>query len=71
MLWMIGLGIVALFIGGMLIISPGGLIKMNQDLNRLVVRIDDMVMKYRVGVGVSLILAGLFLFLYAYMMGMI
>ena len=68
MFWMIGLGIVALFIGGMLIISPGSLIKMNENLNRLVARIDEVVLKYRVGVGVCLILAGLFLFLYAYMM---
>lgn len=69
MIWMVFLGAIALIIGGLLIASPGRLLKMSDELNRLVTRIDEQVIKYRVGVGVSLILAAIFLFFYAYMMG--
>lgn len=69
MIWMVFLGVIALIIGGLLIASPTTLIKMSDDLNRMVTRIDDQVVKYRIGVGVSLILAAFFLFFYAYMLG--
>ena len=69
MIWMIFLGAVALIIGGLLIASPNTLIKMSEELNRMVTRIDDQVVKYRIGVGVSLILVAVFLFFYAYMLG--
>ncbi len=68
MFWMILLGGVALVIGGLLIISPSTLLKMNEEMNRLVTRVDEQVIKYRIGVGVSLILAAIFLFFYAYML---
>jgi uncharacterized BrkB/YihY/UPF0761 family membrane protein len=67
MFWMLLLGLIALLIGGLLIISPGTLLKMNEELNRMVTRVDEQVIKYRIGVGVSLILAAIFLFFYAYM----
>jgi predicted membrane-bound mannosyltransferase len=69
MFWMILLGAVALVIGGLLIASPGTLLKMNAEMNRMVTRIDDQVVKYRIGFGVSLVLAAVFLFFYAYMLG--
>ncbi|MBI3609788.1 MAG: hypothetical protein HY204_03690 [Nitrospirae bacterium] len=69
MTWMILMGLLALIIGGLLVFSPQKLQKMSDDLNRMVTRIDEQVIKYRVGVGVSLILAAIFLFFYAYMMG--
>jgi uncharacterized BrkB/YihY/UPF0761 family membrane protein len=69
MFWMLLLGLIALLIGGLLIVSPGTLLKMNEELNRMVTRIDEQVLKYRIGFGVSLILAALFLFFYAYMLG--
>ncbi|MBI3812388.1 MAG: hypothetical protein HY283_09335 [Nitrospirae bacterium] len=69
MIWMVFLGAVALIIGGMLIASPNTLIKMSEELNRMVTRIDEQVVKYRIGFGVSLILAAIFLFFYAYMLG--
>jgi predicted membrane-bound mannosyltransferase len=69
MIWMIFLGAVALIIGGLLIGSPNTLIKMSEEMNRMVTRIDDQVVKYRIGFGVSLILAAIFLFFYAYMLG--
>lgn len=69
MFWMLLLGLVALLIGGLLIASPNTLLKINQELNRMVTRIDEQVLKYRIGFGVSLILAAIFLFFYAFMMG--
>ena len=69
MIWMILLGAIALVFGVMLLASPQALMKMSQGLNRMVNQIDEQVLKYRVGVGVSLLLAGLFLFVYAYMLG--
>lgn len=67
MIWMVFLGAIALIIGGLLIVSPQALLKMSDDLNRMVTKIDEQVIKYRIGVGVSLILAAIFLFFYAYM----
>ena len=69
MIWMVFLGVIALIIGGLLIASPKTLLKMNEEMNRLVTRVDEQVLKYRIGVGVSLILAAIFLFFYAYMLG--
>ncbi|HUK55943.1 MAG TPA: hypothetical protein VLY20_04725 [Nitrospiria bacterium] len=67
--WMIFLGLIALAVGGLLIASPQTLIKMSKEMNRMVTRIDEEVVKYRIGFGVSLILAAIFLFFYAYMLG--
>jgi hypothetical protein len=69
MFWMILLGLIALLIGGLLIVSPGTLLKMSEEMNRMVTRIDEQVVKYRIGFGVSLILAAIFLFFYAFMLG--
>jgi predicted membrane-bound mannosyltransferase len=69
MFWMILLGVIALLIGGLLIVSPKSLLRMNEELNRMVTRIDEQVLKYRIGFGVSLILAAIFLFFYAFMLG--
>jgi uncharacterized BrkB/YihY/UPF0761 family membrane protein len=69
MIWMVLMGLVALMIGGLLVFSPQKLQKMSDDLNRMVTRIDERVIKYRIGVGISLILAAVFLFFYAYMLG--
>ncbi|MBI3595856.1 MAG: hypothetical protein HY203_01730 [Nitrospirae bacterium] len=67
--WMIFMGLIALVVGGLLIAAPGALLRMSGELNRVVTRIDEQVVKYRIGFGVSLILAAIFLFFYAYMMG--
>jgi hypothetical protein len=67
MVWMIFLGSVALVVGLMLVASPQRLVRASEGLNRMVTKIDEQVLKYRIGVGVSLALGGLFLFFYAYM----
>jgi hypothetical protein len=66
---MILLGAIALVFGLMLLASPQALMRMSQGLNRVVNKVDEQVLRYRIGVGVSLLLAALFLFIYAYMLG--
>lgn len=67
MLWMVFLGTVSLIVGVLLLVSPHSLIKASHELNRMVAKVDEQVLKYRLGVGVSLLIAAAFLFLYAYM----
>jgi len=69
MTWMILLGAIALVFGIMLLASPQSLVRMSQELNRAVNKVDEQVLQYRIGVGVSLLMAALFLFAYAYMLG--
>jgi hypothetical protein len=71
MIWLILLGVVSLLVGGLLLFSPQTLKTMSDEMNRMVTRIDEQVVRYRVGVGVILILAALFLFFYAYMLTLI
>jgi len=66
---MIFLGLIALVVGGLLIVSPQALVNVSNQMNRMVTRIDEQVVKYRIGFGVSLILAAAFLFFYAYLLG--
>ena len=61
MLWMILLGMIAMFIGGLLIVAPDALVKISESMSRMITRIDEQVIKYRVGTGICLIGAGLFL----------
>ncbi len=68
MIWMILLGVIALLIGGLLIASPGTLVKMNEPMSRMIARIDEQVLKYRMGVGICLIGAGAFLLFSFYLL---
>jgi len=61
MLWMILLGIIALFVGGLLIAAPDTLVRISESMSRMITRIDEQVIKYRIGAGICLIGAGLFL----------
>ncbi|HET6465662.1 MAG TPA: hypothetical protein VFH55_08655 [Nitrospiria bacterium] len=67
--WIIFMGLIAMVVGGLLIASPQALLKVSNQMNRMVTRIDEQVIKYRFGFGVSLILAAVFLFFYAYLLG--
>jgi hypothetical protein len=69
MIWMVLLGAISLIFGILLLVSPESLMKMSQSLNRMVNKVDEQVLRYRIGVGVSLLLAAIFLFVYAYMLG--
>ncbi|HEY4485469.1 MAG TPA: hypothetical protein VI702_03975 [Nitrospiria bacterium] len=68
MIWMVVLGVIALWMGGLLIVSPATLVKISEKMNRMVGRLDEQVIKYRIGVGVSLVLAAGFLFYFAYIL---
>ncbi len=67
MLSMIAVGLVALVMGLLLILSPETLVRASRELNRMVAQMDEQVIRYRVGVGVCLILAALFLFFNAWL----
>ncbi|PIV66017.1 MAG: hypothetical protein COS10_08465 [Nitrospirae bacterium CG01_land_8_20_14_3_00_44_22] len=60
------IGILAGVMGLLLLFAPGGLRKINEMSQRMVARIDITTFKYRIGFGVSLIIASLFLFFMAY-----
>ena len=67
-MWIFLLGMVAFIFGGLLIFSPDGLLKMSQGLNRMITKVDEQVLKYRVGVGICLIGAGVFLLFSFYLL---
>lgn len=67
MTWMALLGAVALIFGILLVVSPNALVRMSEGLNKMVTRVDEKVIKYRIGFGVVLIISAVFLFAYAYL----
>lgn len=69
MSWMVLIGAIALVVGLLLLASPNTYIKISDSLNRMIPSIDKKVLQYRIGVGVCLVIAALFLFAYAYMWG--
>lgn len=71
MIWMVLLGAISLLFGVMLLASPGSLVRIGEGLNRVVNRMDDQVLKYRIGFGIAFLIAAAFLFFYAYMLGLI
>lgn len=68
MAWIILLGIISFIFGLLLILSPTTITGMSEKLNRMVNKIDEEVFKYRLGVGICLIIAAIFLFFMAYLM---
>jgi drug/metabolite transporter (DMT)-like permease len=67
MIWMTLLGAIALIFGVLLVVSPNSLVRMSEGLNKMVTRVDEQVIKYRIGFGVVLIISAVFLFAYAYL----
>jgi hypothetical protein len=62
----VGIGILAFAIGILLLLNPGTLKKINEASTKIVVRLDNYAFSYRVGVGISLLIASAFLLLMAY-----
>lgn len=60
------IGILALVIGILLLLKPEMLKKINELSTKMVVRLDTYAFSYRIGVGVSLLIAAAFLFFMAY-----
>ncbi len=67
-MWIFLLGWVAMIFGTLLVFSPTVLVRMSQGLNRMIAKVDDQVLKYRIGIGICLIGAGVFLFFMYYLL---
>lgn len=61
-----GIGILAGVMGLLLLFAPGVLRKMNEMSQRMITRIDTTTFTYRIGFGVSLLIASLFLVFMGY-----
>lgn len=68
MVWIILLGIISFIFGLLLILSPTTIISMSENLNKMINKVDEEVFKYRLGVGVCLLIAAIFFFFMAYLM---
>lgn len=60
------IGAVAFALGFLLILAPNSVRKLNELSAKMIAKIDSLTFSYRVGVGVSLIIASLFMFFMAY-----
>ncbi|MBI4691732.1 MAG: hypothetical protein HY754_15945 [Nitrospirae bacterium] len=60
------IGILAFSIGLLLLFVPDALKKFNEFTAKMIARIDVVTFKYRIGFGVSLLIAAAFLFFMAY-----
>ena len=60
------IGVLAGVMGVLLLFAPGVLKKMNEMSQRMIARIDITTFKYRIGFGVSLLIASLFMLFMGY-----
>ncbi|MBI5206037.1 MAG: hypothetical protein HZA11_14080 [Nitrospirae bacterium] len=60
------IGAIAFALGFLLILAPNSVRKLNELSAKMIAKIDSLTFSYRVGVGVSLIIASLFMFFMAY-----
>ncbi len=63
--WIVVVALLAMVFGVMLVFAPQRVLRMNEKMTHVVARVDAQVVKYHIGVGVCLVLASIFLFLYA------
>ena len=59
-------GALAFVIGFLLLFAPGSLKRINDISAKMISKIDSVTFSYRIGFGVSLILASIFMFFMAY-----
>lgn len=60
------IGVLAFVIGFLLLVAPGFIKKLNELSAKIIAKIDTVTFSYRIGFGVSLILASIFMFFMAY-----
>lgn len=60
------IGVLAFVIGFLLLAAPGFIKNLNELSAKIIAKIDTITFSYRIGVGVSLILASIFMFFMAY-----
>ena len=59
-------GVIALIFGVLLLVAPKSLRKINMQANKLISDIDNIIYKYRQGVGICLLLSAAMLLFVAY-----
>ncbi len=69
LIWVLFLGLFTLSFGLLLVLSPDSLRKMSEGMNKVFQGVDTQVMGNRVGVGIALVLLSVFLFYYAFSLG--
>ncbi|MEE9613780.1 MAG: hypothetical protein V3W31_02360 [Thermodesulfobacteriota bacterium] len=62
----LAIGVLALTVGVLFLVSPDKLRELNEGCSRLVANLEDGAFTYRMGVGLSLIIASLLFFFVAY-----
>lgn len=60
------IGVIAFALGFLLLFAPNSVRKLNELSAKMIAKIDTLTFSYRIGVGVSLIIASLFMFFMAY-----
>ncbi len=60
------IGLIAFVVGVFLLVAPGSLKKFNELSAKMIAKIDSVTFSYRIGFGVSLIIASIFMFFMAY-----
>lgn len=60
------IGAIAFALGFLLLFAPDSVKKLNELSAKMIAKIDTLTFSYRIGVGVSLIIASLFMFFMAY-----
>ncbi len=65
----LGISALSLAFGVTVIFAPQVLVRASEAVDRLVVDLDRQIARYHVGVGVCMILAGIFLFAYGFYLG--
>lgn len=60
------IGAIAFALGFLLLFAPDSVKKLNELSAKMIAKIDTLTFSYRIGVGVSLIIAALFMFFMAY-----
>jgi len=59
-------GVIAFVMGLLFLVAPGSLKRINEISVKMIARIDNITFSYRIGFGVSLIIASIFMFFMAY-----
>ncbi|TAL23772.1 MAG: hypothetical protein EPN94_08815 [Nitrospirae bacterium] len=60
------IGVLAFVVGSLLLVAPNSIKKLNEISAKMIAKIDSITFSYRIGFGVSLLIASAFMFFMAY-----
>ena len=60
------IGVLAFVVGSLLLVAPTSIKKLNEISAKMIAKIDSITFSYRIGFGVSLLIASAFMFFMAY-----